>query len=131
MSGIMFFLYTLHSLKIPGWAHISEITVIYKNKIKMDPETMSHHNSLNVRARELKFWENDQPTPCVTCHVSCVTCHVSNVTYHLPHVNRHLSPVTFHFFWGKKMKNGGASWWRVCYQRGLPRLVYQQTEYFL
>ena len=46
----------------------------------------------------------------VTCHVSHVTCNVSHVTCK------------------KKIntnnKNCGASWRRVCFQRGLPRLVF-------
>ena len=55
-----------------------------------------------------------------------VICHVSRVTCHVSHVTCHLSPVTCYL---KKIINiilrqrGGASWWRVCYQRGLPRLV--------
>ena len=62
-------------------------------------------------------------------YVSCATCYVSRVTCHL-------SPVTciFILFLVKKNKNyllksgqsgqsDGASQWRVCYQRGLPRLV--------
>ena len=40
----------------------------------------------------------------VTCHMSCVMCQVSFL---------------FLFF----LQSGGASWWRVCYQRSLPRLV--------
>ena len=38
-----------------------------------------------------------------------------------------MSHVTFlfHFSIGQ---NRGANQWRVCYQRGLPRLVYQQTN---
>ena len=39
---------------------------------------------------------------CVTCHLSCVPCHFY-----------------FKFF----LHLGWASRWRVCYQRGLPRLV--------
>ena len=31
-----------------------------------------HHCSQPVRARELKFWENVHPTPCVTCNMSHV-----------------------------------------------------------
>ena len=51
------------------------------------------------------------------CHVSHVTCHVSCVTCHMSHV-------IFFFFYVKKIgQSGGASRWRVCYQRGLPRLV--------
>ena len=41
----------------------------------------------------------------VTCHVSRVTCHMS----------------LFSFSFGQ---SGEAYWWRVCYQRGLPRLVF-------
>ena len=68
-----------------------------------------------------------------TCHVSRFMCHVSCVTCHVSRVTCHLSPVTCHFFlkhfniylyiyFFYFKKNGGASWWRVCYQRGLPRL---------
>ena len=52
----------------------------------------------------------------VTCHVSCVTtCHVSCVTCHMSHVI-----FIFIFFLGQ---SGEVYRWRVCYQRGLPRLV--------
>ena len=76
----------------------------------------------------LKFLENVHPTLCVTCHVSPVMCHLSRVTCHLSHVNIFFF---FFFFTQKKLENyplkkigqnGGASRWRVCYQRGLPRL---------
>ena len=71
----------------------------------------------------------------VTCHLSRVTCHLSHVTCHLSHVKK--KKITFFLF--KKIyisiytltkigKIGGASWWRVCYQRGLPRLVYEYPE---
>ena len=64
---------------------------------------------------------------CVMCHVSCVMCHVSCVTCHLSHVTCHLSHVKIFFFLSKKIQqSGGASRWRVCYQQGLPRLVYLQ-----
>ena len=55
-----------------------------------------HYNSQTVRARELKFWENIHPTPCVMCHVSCVMCHMLFVTCHLSPVTCHLSHVTWH-----------------------------------
>ena len=58
-------------------------------------------------AGELKFWENVHPPPCVTCHVSNARCQVSGVT----------------FFW----QSGWASGGRVCYQRGLPHLVWPLT----
>ena len=57
---------------------------------------------------------------CVTCHVSCVTCHVSRATCHVSQKKI------------KKWKNGkkgGATLSRVCYQPGLPRLVFEYFEY--
>ena len=57
------------------------------------------------------------------CHVSHVTCHVSDVTCHVSPVTCHLSHVRFFFILKKTLLSGGASRWRVCYQRGLPRLV--------
>ena len=57
-------------------------------------------------------------------YVSCVMCHVSRVTCHLLPVTCHMSHDFFYFFTLKKVGQSGAtSWWRVCYQRGLPRLV--------
>ena len=50
----------------------------------------------------------------VTCHVSCVTCHISCVT------------CFFCFFFGQ---SGEAKRERVCYQRGLPRLVFTKHKY--
>ena len=85
--------------------------------------------SQTERARDLKFWENVHPTLCVLCHVSCVTCHVSRVTYHLSDVKIFFlhfffsSFFSFFFHPKKIVQSGGPSWWRVCYQRGLPRLV--------
>ena len=54
-----------------------------------------------------------------TCHMSCVTCHMSPVTCH---VSRVTCFFFFSFFFGQ---SGEAYWWRVFYQRGLPRLVSQ------
>ena len=56
------------------------------------------------------------------CHVSRVTCHVSRVTC------RMFFFIYFLFFYPTKFfKSGGAHRWRVCYQRGLPRLVSQAS----
>ena len=52
----------------------------------------------------------------VMCHVSRVTCHMSKKKLH------------FFFLRKKNGQSGGASRWRVCYQRGLPRLVYLLTN---
>ena len=46
----------------------------------------------------------------------------------------HVSPVTYNYFLilikikKKKLQSGGASQWRVCYQRGLPRLVFTESS---
>ena len=61
-------------------------------------------------------------SPPQTCHMSLVTCHVSRVTCHM-------SCVTCHFFSSFFGQSGEAYWWRVCYQRGLPRLVFTYTVY--
>ena len=61
------------------------------------------------------------------CHVSCVMCHVSHVTCHVSPVTCHIFNPTTKFYTTKKVgQSGGASRWRVCYQRGLPRLVYER-----
>ena len=52
------------------------------------------------------------------CHVSCVTCHMSRVTCSFFYI--------IIFFFGPI---GGASQWRVCYQRGVPRLVSLLTPF--
>ena len=65
-----------------------------------------------IRARKLKFWDNVHYPLCVTCHMSCVMCHMTCVTFHMSHVICNIK------------KKCWASRWRVCYQRGLARLVY-------
>ena len=58
-------------------------------------------------------------TSCVTCHVSQrVMCHVSRITCHMSHV---IFFIFLYFFFGQ---SGESYLWRVCYQRGLPRLVF-------
>ena len=44
-----------------------------------------HYLTQTVRARELEFWENDHPPPCVTWCMSGIPCHASHVTCHLSH----------------------------------------------
>ena len=59
-------------------------------------------------------------------YVTCVTCHVSRVTCHMSHVTCQVSQKKKK----KKMeKSGGASRLRVCYQRGLPRLVLTRPRH--
>ena len=66
-------------------------------------------------------------SPLLTCHLSsvmyhmsCVTSHMSRVTCQLSHVNCHMS-FYYYFFLGHSGKDCR---WRVCYQRGLSRLVF-------
>ena len=67
--------------------------------------------SQNIRALELKVGRIFTPHHLshVTFHISCVTCHVSCVN---------MFSAIYMF-----LHNAGASFGRVCYQRGLPRLV--------
>ena len=74
---------------------------------------------------------NPHNTSCVMCHVSCVTCHGSHVTCHkscitchVSHVMCHMACVACHIFFYFE-----AYWWRVCYQQGLPRLVFYLHTY--
>ena len=71
--------------------------------------------------------ECSAPTTChrlhVTSHASHVTCHVSRVTCHMSRVTSHMSHFFFFFFFFFFGQSGEAYRWRVCYQRGLPRLV--------
>ena len=48
--------------------------------------------------------------------MSRVKCHMSDFLFNLFAIN----------FFGP---NGEACWWRVCYQRGLPRLVYYKMTF--
>ena len=58
-------------------------------------------------------------------HVSHVTCHMSRVMCHVSGVRCQVSGVMCHFFLLLFFRQSvEASRWRVCYQRGLPRLVY-------
>ena len=58
-----------------------------------------------------------------TCHVSYVRCHVSDVVCHVSHVTCHMSHVTIIYIFIYFGQSGEVYRWRVCYQRGLPRLV--------
>ena len=53
--------------------------------------------------------------------MSRVTCHVSRVTCHMLHVTCNIFFIFIFIFF---LQSGEAYRWRVCYQRGLPRLVY-------
>ena len=66
------------------------------------------------------------------CHIKHVICHMSHVMWHVSRVTCHMSSVTCHmsqflfFYLCFFRHSGGASWWGVCYQQGLPRLVFTE-----
>ena len=66
---------------------------------------------------------------CVMCHSSHVMCHMSRVTCHVLRVTCNM----YFFFvsWKKIRQSGWASRWRVCFQQGLPRLVFKLKLNFL
>ena len=66
----------------------------------------------------------------VTCHMSHVTCHVSQVTCHVSHVMCHIFISIYIFLLLPLLfrKSGEARCWRVCYQRGLPCLVFMLPD---
>jgi hypothetical protein len=53
-------------------------------------------------------------SPPPTCHLSSVMCHMSHGTCRVSYVSLKKKYIG---------QSGEASRWRVCYQRGLPRLV--------
>ena len=68
-------------------------------------ESSKHCPSKTVRAGELKFWENDQPTPCVTCHVSHLRCQVSGVRGQVVYIYIYIYLFYFIYFF---LGGGGA-----------------------
>ena len=65
-------------------------------------------------------------SPYIMCHVSRVTFQVSYVTCDVSRVTCDMSHVMWlnlfsSFFFYKFL---GGSWWKICYQRGLPLLVF-------
>ena len=67
------------------------------------------------------------PNPTPLHHVSHVMCRMSHIAYQVSHVTCQVSHIHCIFSVGGG-QNDGASKWRVCYQRGLPRLVLLQDR---
>ena len=84
-----------------GTKNVLNIQILLTNKIQ---EIGTDHLGLVLR----------ECSPPQMCHVSHVTCHVSHVTCHMSQF------YLIFFFFGQ---SGEDYWWRVCNQRGLPRLV--------
>ena len=84
--------------------------------------------SQTVRAGELKFRQNVHPPQCVTCHMS----HVTGVTYQVSGVRCQVFQKVVELVGVQPVSPGWgvniSSRCRVCYQRGLPRLVSELIE---
>ena len=99
------------------------------------PATPGLLNTVNPKPEELGGWNFERMiiphhVSCVMYNMSHVTCHMSNVTCHMSRVMCHMSHVMCHmthfilFFLLFFRQSGEAYRWRVCYQRGLPLLVF-------
>ena len=67
------------------------------------------------------------------CHVSRVMCQVSPVIFHMSHVKKNLKnkEIKIKLYPSEKIgQSDRASQWRVCYQRGLPRLVFFSQNHY-
>ena len=80
---------------------------IQLNRLKINKIPLQYTiNSLKYPKSHISYVSQESG---VTCQVSHVTCHVSHF---------------FFFFLLLLFLIGGASRWRICYQRSLPRLIY-------
>ena len=77
-------------------------------------------SSKHCLSKTLRAKENVQPPPRVWCHITGARCQVSGVTCHMYCVYY----IYIVFF----LQCCVASQWRVCYQWGLPRLVFCLTR---
>ena len=77
-------------------------------------------STVNPKQEELESWNFERMF--IPHYVSCVMCHVSPVTCQQKKLHIYFD---FLFYPSEKIgQSCGASRWRVCYQRGLPRLIF-------
>ena len=109
--------YMMH-FKPPVMCPMSHVLCLVSHATFNHPQT--------VRARDLQFSHNIRHTLCVMCLVSHVRCHMSPVICHMSLVTCQMSCDTFLFFYFLFffLQIVGVSWWRGCYRRGLPLLVF-------
>ena len=90
--------------------------------------------TLVISRQEVGGWSVKNPAYCrhsktlrarvfTSNHVSCVTCHMSCFTFHLSLITCWRESVTCN-------QVCGVSQWRVCYQWGLPCLVFREGGMF-
>ena len=93
--------------------------IIWLNKSPFPFISSKHLHSQTKTDRQLTFWQDVHITHMsrVMCHMYKVTCHMSNITYNVFNF-------TDHYFFLFVLQLDGAGWWRVCYQWGLPHLVW-------
>ena len=84
------------------------------------PSVQNLQDTVYPKPKELGSWNCEKMfTPPPMCHMSQVMCQMSGLRYQVSGVGGQVSGVRCHFF----IQSGLASCWRVCYKRGLPRLV--------
>ena len=82
------------------------------------PRHSIHHDTSSAFSNNVPLYPD---VSSVTCQVSDIGCHMSGVTCQLSCVMRHVTCVICNIFSFTK-------WLRLCYQQGLPPLVF---DYFL
>ena len=103
--------------KPPAMCHMSHVRC----------HTLLFNLSQTVKARDLQFWHNIHYTLWVQFLMSGVTCQVSRVTYHWSCVMCHLLCVICNIY--LFLQSGWVGWLRLCYQQGLPCLVFRCFSY--
>ena len=82
----------------------------------------------SLKMSPLMVWEqrrfDDLEEKAEVFRQSITMCHISRVPCHMSRVRCPVSGVQVTFFGG----SGGTSRWRVCYQQGLPRLVFNRLS---
>ena len=86
-----------------------------------DPFPPNLQSTVNPKPLEVETWHFY--TMFTNCHVSPVTCHMSHVMCLVSPVTCQVSGIKHIFLFFVFLQIGEFSWWRVGYQRGLPRLV--------
>ena len=121
------------------------------SKSSSSSKSSKHYYSQPVRPRDLESRDNVHHPMYIMCHISCVICHVSCLTCHMSReiitfkllklvtwnltqcssspmcwMSRVLCSMSHVMLKRRRRKKVIANQWRVCYQRGLPHLIFSQ-----